>query len=87
MSVYPLFFFRISYFKINSYLGLVYFPGFPDNIPKFFLLRKNRQYGTTGGWLPPRSTVDFFFSGCIFLFWWFIIVYENAGSVLIGFGI
>lgn len=87
MSVYPLFFFRISYFKINSYLGLVYFPGFPDNIPKFFLLRKNRQYGTIGGWLPPRSTVDFFFSGCIFLFWWFIIVYENAGPVLIGFGI
>lgn len=85
--MYPLFFFRISYFKINSYLGLVYFPGFPDNIPKFFLLRKNRQYGTIGGWLPPRSTVDFFFSGCIFLFWWFIIVYENAGSVLIGFGI
>lgn len=61
MSVYLLFFFRISYFKINSYLGLVYFPGFPDNIPKFFLLRKNRQYGTIGGWLPPRSTVDFFF--------------------------
>lgn len=87
MSVYPLFFFRISYFKINSYLGLVYFPGFPDNIPKFFLLRKNRQYGTIEGWLPPRSTVDFFFSGCIFLFWWFIIVYENAGPVLIGFGI
>lgn len=87
MSVYLLFFFRISYFKINSYLGLVYFPGFPDNIPKFFLLRKNRQYGTIGGWLPPRSTVDFFFSGCIFLFWWFIIVYENAGPVLIGFGI
>lgn len=85
--MYPLFFFRISYFKINSYLGLVYFPGFPDNIPKFFLLRKNRQYGTIGGWLPPRSTVDFFFSGCIFLFWWFIIVYENAGPVLIGFGI
>lgn len=87
MSVYLLFFFRISYFKINSYLGLVYFPGFPDNIPKFFLLRKNRQYGTIGGWLPPRSTVDFFFSGCISLFWWFIIVYENAGPVLIGFGI